>query len=78
MIRRDGLNEVHASVPRPSWSKNRLPKPRPSRFLEVDMKLGMSEGHETGSQRSEIGFDHLRVDVWRSSKLVLRSKVVEI
>ena len=33
---------------------------------------------ESDPQKSKLRFDYLSLDVWRSRKLVLRSKVVEI
>ena len=80
MTRRDESNLVLASVSRPRRSKNSTPKSR-HWILKTNMKsrkLGMSEGHGTDSQRSKIGFDHFRVDIWRSRKPISTSKVVEI
>ena len=61
MTRGDESNLVLASVSRPRRSKDSTLKSR-HWILKTDMKsrkLGMSEGHETDSQRSKIWFDHL-------------------
>ena len=81
MTRREGSYEVHASVSRPPWSRNRCPKPRHPDLEKMIWNLEDEEHRKIMKRtprRSEIRFDHLGVDVSRSIKPILRSKVVDI
>ena len=54
----------------------------PYQVLEVHLRVFEDQKYfydlENDSQRSKVSFDHLNLDVWRSRKPMLRSKVIEI